>query len=367
MLAVSALASAALIGAGCGSSDNNSSSNSSSSSSGGSGKSGRIALLLPENKTARYEAADRPDFTNKVKALCPGCTIDYSNAQQDAAKQQSQAEAAITAGAKVLVVDPVDSDSAAAIARRAKQSNIPVIAYDRLINGAPIDYYISFDNIEVGKLQGNALIKALGGSGKGKSIVMINGSPQDNNAGQFKKGAHDVLDASGVKIAKEYDTPDWSPDKAQTEAEQAITSVGKSNIDGIYSANDGMATGIVAAMKGAGIDPTKVPVTGQDAEVAGIQRILLGQQAVTIYKAVKPEAEAAAELAVALLQGKQPPAGLVNQSTDNGAGKVKSVILKPQAVTADNVKDTVIADKYVKASDVCTGPVAKVCKAKGIS
>ena len=358
--------------AACGSSNNNNSSSSSggggssSSTNSGGSSGGKIALLLPETKTTRYETADKPDFEAKVQALCSSCQIIYSNADQDASKQQSQAEAAITAGAKVLVLDPVDSASAGAIANQAKQSNIPVISYDRLITGAPVDYYISFDNVQVGKLQGQAMVKALG-SPQGKSIVMINGSPTDNNAKLFKQGAHSVLDSSGVKIAKEYDTPDWSPDKAQTEMDQAITSVGKDNIDGVYSANDGMAAGIVASMKGGGLDPTKVPLTGQDAQVDGIQRILAGQQYMTVYKAIKPEAEAAATLAVALAQGKSAPSGLVNGKTDNGAGQVPSVLLTPISVTKDNVKDTVIKDGFLKASDICTSAYASACKAAGIA
>src|SRR5204862_5576834 len=185
-------------------------------------------------------------------------------------------------------------------------SNIPVISYDRLITGAAVDYYISFDNVEVGKLQGESLIKQLGGSGQGKTIVMINGAPTDNNAKLFKQGAHSVLDKSGVKIAKEYDTPDWSPDKAQSEMEQAITAVGKGNFQGVYAANDGTAGGAIAAMKSAGIDPKTIPTTGQDAELAAIQRILAGDQYMTVYKPIKPLADKAAEWAVALTQGKQP-------------------------------------------------------------
>jgi D-xylose transport system substrate-binding protein len=202
-----ALASVALVFAACGSDDNNSSSSSSGSS--GSSESKKIALLLPESKTTRYEAQDRPLFTAKLKALCPNCKLIYSNADQDASKQQTQAEAAITQGANAIVLDPVDAASAAAIVNRAKQSNIPVISYDRLVTNADVDYYISYDNAQVGKLQGNSLLKALG-SPNGKSIVMINGAPTDNNAKLFKSGAHSVLDKSGVKIAKEYDTPDWS-------------------------------------------------------------------------------------------------------------------------------------------------------------
>jgi D-xylose transport system substrate-binding protein len=250
---------------------------------------------------------------------------------------------------------------------RAKQSNIPVISYDRLVTKAPdLDYYISFDNEKVGQLQGQALVDKLKKDGKSGSIVMINGSPTDNNATLFKKGAHSVIDSSGFKVAKEYDTPDWSPDKAQTEMDQAITALGKDGFVGVYAANDGTAGGAIAAMKGAGIDPTKIPTTGQDAELAGIQRILAGEQYMTVYKAIKPEAEGAAQLAVDLVQGKQPAANLINGQTDNGSGQIKSILLEPVAVTKDNVNDTVIKDGFLKAADICTGEFKSACDAAGI-
>jgi D-xylose transport system substrate-binding protein len=351
--------------AACGGDDDKSSGKGSESAGSGGGAK-KIAFLLPESKTARYEAQDRPGFEKALKALCSDCEIIYSNADQDAAKQQTQAEAAITNGAQVLVLDPVDAASAGAMVQRAKQSKIPVISYDRLISDAPVDYYISFDNEKVGQLQGQALVEALGDP-KGKSIVMINGAPTDSNAAMFKKGAHSVLDASGVKIAKEYDTPDWSPDKAQTQMEQAITAVGKDNIDGVYAANDGTGGGAIAAMKGGGIDPTKVPVTGQDAELAGIQRILKGEQHMTVYKAPKPETEAAAKLAYALVMGKGAPAGLINGKTNNGAVDVPSVLLDPVAVTKDNVKDTVVADGTYTVDQLCKGSFASACESAGLT
>src|SRR5688572_25408667 len=161
--------------------------------SGGGG--GSIALLLPESKTARYESQDRPNFEKKVKELCSDCPIIYSNADQDASKQQQQAEAAITRGAEVLVLDPVDAASAGAIVARAQQSEIPVISYDRLITDADVDYYISFDNEQVGKLQGESLVDKLDSDGNADgTIVMINGAPTDNNAKLFKQGAHSVID-----------------------------------------------------------------------------------------------------------------------------------------------------------------------------
>jgi D-xylose transport system substrate-binding protein len=247
----------------------------------------KIALLLPESKTARYESHDRPLFEQKVKALCPECQVVYSNADQDAAKQQNQAEAALTNGAKVLVLDPVDSASAAAVVGRARQSKVPVISYDRLILNADVDYYLSFDNEQVGKLQAQALVDKLKADNKTSgSIVIINGAPTDNNAKLFKAGAHSVLDKSGLTIGAEYDTPDWSPDKAQQEMEQAITRVGKDKIVGVYAANDGTAGGAIAAMKAAGIKALP-PVTGQDAELAAIQRIVVGEQFMTVYKPIK--------------------------------------------------------------------------------
>jgi len=332
---------------------------------GGGAAGGKIAILLPETKTARYESQDLPNFKNKLKEL--GFNVDsdliYSNANQDAAAQQQQAEAAITNGAKVLVLDPVDSDSAAVIADQAKAKNIPVISYDRLIKGSDgVSYYISFDNEQVGKLQGQSLLKALSGK-TNPSIVMINGSPTDNNATLFKKGAHSVLDGK-VTIAKEYDTPDWSPDKAQDEMTQALTALGN-KVDGVYAANDGTGGGAIAAMKAAGVTPLP-PVTGQDAELAAIQRILAGEQYMTVYKAIKPEAEAAAELAYALLQGKQPEASKINGKVANGKIDVPSILLTPVAVTKDNIKDTIIADGFWKAADVCTGDYASACAAAGI-
>jgi D-xylose transport system substrate-binding protein len=330
----------------------------------GGGGGGKIALLLPESKTARYESQDRPNFENKVKELCSDCDILYSNADQDAAKQQQQAEAAITKGAKVLVLDPVDAASAGAVVQRAKQSDIPVISYDRLITDADIDYYISFDNEQVGKLQGESLVKKLQEDKAQGDIVMINGAPTDNNATLFKKGAHSVIDSSDYKVAKEYDTPDWSPDKAQQEMEQAITAVGKDGFVGVYAANDGTAGGAIAAMKGQGIDPKTIPTTGQDAELAAIQRILIGEQYMTVYKAIKPEAEQAAELAVQLARGETPPAP--KDKVPNGMKDVPSILLTPVAVTKDNINDTIIKDEFWSVDEVCTGKYAAACKEAGI-
>ena len=325
----------------------------------------KIALLLPESKTARYESKDRPFFEAKVHALCPACEVIVSNANQDAAQQQAQAEAALTNGARVLVLDAVDSASAAVIASRAKAQGVAVIAYDRLIVGTnAVDYYVSFDNEAVGKLQGDALVAALAPKGRAARIVMINGSPTDNNATLFKQGAHAGIDGK-VTVAKEYDTPDWSPDKAQDEMTQALTALGD-RVDGVYAANDGTAGGAIAAMKAAGLEPLP-PVTGQDAELAGVQRIVAGEQYMTVYKAIRPQAEAAAVIACHLVAGEPvPPEVTGGTVVPNGARDVPAVLLVPVAVTRANVKTTIVADGFWTKEQICAPPYDGACKAAGL-
>jgi len=335
---------------------------------------GKIALLLPEKQTARYEAADRPYFEAKFKELCPGYTITYQNASEDATVQQTQAESAITEGVKVLVLDPVDGKAAKAIVEKAKEKKIPVISYDRLTQG-DIDYYISFDNEMVGKLQGEALIAKLKADGNPTGpITMINGSQKDNNALLFNKGAKDAFTAAGVVIAKEDWAANWKAEEAQTIMDGFITALGKDGFKGAYQANDGTAGGAIVAMKNAGIDVTKVPTTGQDAETAAIQRIIAGQQYMTVYKAIKPEAEAAAILACKLAKGetidvaKETGGKVVKNDTKD----VPSILLTPIAATKDgslgtkSVKDTVIADQFTKVADLCTADYKTYCDELGI-
>jgi D-xylose transport system substrate-binding protein len=358
------LLAAALLLAACGSSDNNNTSTGGGASTTAGGKGGKIAFLLPESKTARYETQDRPLFEKKVKELCSGCEIVYSNADQDASKQQQQAEAALTQGVKVMVLDPVDGAAAAAIVNQANSKNVPVVSYDRLLLNSKPDYYVEFNSPQVGKIQGQALVAKLKKDGSKGSIVMINGAPTDNNAKLFKQGAHSVIDGSGFKVAKEFDTPDWSPDKAQSEMDQAISSLGKSGFVGVYAANDGTAGGAIASMKAAGVDPKKIPTTGQDAELPAIQRILAGDQYMTVYKPIKPLADKAAEWAVGLVNGKKPSDATAKEN--NGKVDVPTIKLDVTPVTADKVKSTVIADGFWKASDVCTGSFQSACAKYGI-
>jgi D-xylose transport system substrate-binding protein len=349
--------------AACGGGNSNGTASASSSSSGK-----KIALLLPEHTTARYETQDRPHFESEVKSLCSTCTVVYENANQDASQQQSQAESVLTQGIDAMVLDPVDATSASAIVSMAKAQNVPVISYDRLISGGNLAAYISFDNVRVGALQATSLENKLKQNGKAKGpIVMLNGDATDNNAHLFKQGATGVFSKDGVKIAKSYDTQGYTPANAQTEMQQAITALGNNGFAGVYDANDGIATGAITAMKDAGINPASRPTTGQDAELDGIQRILAGQQYMTVYKAVKTEAQDAARLAVPLAKGQPLPAKLINQHTTSGSTSVPSTILTPVAVTKANVASTVIKDGFWTPAQICTSAFASACKAAGIT
>jgi D-xylose transport system substrate-binding protein len=332
-----------------------------------SGGSGTVALLLPETKTTRYEEQDRPNFERRVKELCSGCEVIYANANQDPAKQQQQAEAAITKGAKVIVISAVDVASAGSIVQRAKQSDVKVIAYGRLIPDADIDYYVSIDPFKVGQQQAQVQMDAIEKAGKkSPRVVMINGAPTDSNSKPYKDGATQVLKERGAQIVKSYDTPDWSPDKAQQEMEASITSLGNDGFDAVYSANDGMAGGAIAALKGASIDPKTRFVTGQDAELAGIQRILTGDQLMTVYQPIIDIAETSAELAVPIAQGKEPSADLVPDKVDNGQKEVPSALLDTFAIQPDNIQDTVVKEGFLKTEDICTAKYKAACQEVGL-
>jgi D-xylose transport system substrate-binding protein len=323
----------------------------------GDGSGGKIALLLPDVKTARYETFDRPMFENRIGELGPYQVL-YANADQDAAKQQQQAESALAAGAEVLVLDPVDAHAAVTIVTAANAENVPVISYDRLIAGGDLAYYVSFDNELVGTLQATAFVDALDASGDHSGgILMVNGSPTDNNATLFARGAHEVIDRTDLRILAEYETPDWSPDKAQEWVAGQISQYGDS-IAGVYAANDGIASGAIAALRAANVEPIPI-VTGQDAELSAIQRILTGDQYMTVYKAIKPQAELAAEVAVALLKGEDVTGPLTIQDTP-------ATLLDPVAVTVDNILETVVADGFWTIDDICTPAYEQACADAGL-
>jgi len=362
--ALAALAFLGLATAACNSSNNNNTGGGGGGTQGAA--SGTIALLLPESQTTRYESFDRPLFEQKVKELCADCKIAYFNANQQADQQRQQVQTALAQGAKVMVLDPVNGQTAGPLANLAKAKNVPVISYDRLIANADIDYYVSFDNEKVGKLQGTALVEKLkkDGSSSGK-VVMINGDIKDNNAKLFNKGAHSALDSSGFTLEPKPDffTPDWLPKNAQSFMAAQIARLGKTGFIGVYAANDGTAGGAIAAMRSAGVSPIP-PVTGQDAELTAIQRIIAGEQYMTVYKAYKPEADQTAELAVELLKGNKPSA---STTVNNGTKDVPSFLLEPVSVTKENVKDTIVKDRLWTVQQICTGPYASACASAGLS
>ncbi|MCF3181356.1 MULTISPECIES: sugar ABC transporter substrate-binding protein [Streptomyces] len=324
----------------------------------------KVGLLLPENQTARYEKFDKPLIEKKIADLTGGkAQVVYANAKQDATTQNSQVDTMITNKVNVLIVDAVDAKAIAGSVKKAKDAGIPVVAYDRLAEG-PIDGYTSFDNEEVGKVQGKALLEALGDKAKDGQIVMMNGSVTDPNAALFKKGAHSVLDGK-VNIGKEYDTKEWKPENANTNMAGALSALGKDKVIGVYSANDGMAGGIITALKAAGLNPLP-PVTGQDAELAGVQRIVAGEQFMSVYKPYAPEAAAAAEMAVALAQGKKAD-DIINNKVDSPTTKgVPSVLIPVVSLTKSNIKDTVVKDGVYTVDEICTDKYAAACAAIGL-
>lgn len=316
---------------------------------------GKIGLLLPDAKTARYETFDRPYFEDRVAEL-GDYEVLYANADQDMSKQQEQAESLLAAGVSVLVLDPVDAEAAVSIVNAASGLGVPVISYDRLIAGGNIAYYVSFDNALVGVLQAQALVNALA-TGGGGGILMVNGSPTDSNAPQFEEGALSVIDSSHLHVLASYDTPDWSPDKAQEWVAGQIALYG-AEIEGIYAANDGTASGAISALRGANLDPLPL-VTGQDAELTAIQRIVSGDQFMTVFKDVRPQARKAAEVAVALARGEEVTSSVKIDG-------VPATLLLPVAVTRANIADTIVADGFWTIEQICTEDYERACVEAGL-
>jgi len=352
--------------AACGSDNNNSTSSSGGGASTTSGsKAQKVGVLLPDTKSSvRWESFDRPLLQAAFKSAGVPVTID--NAQGDKSTQQQQAEQLITNGAKVLLLVNLDSGSGAAIEANAASRGVKVIDYDRLTLKGQAAYYVSFDNVKVGELQGQGLVKCLGSAAK-PAIAELNGSPTDNNATLFKQGYDSVLkplysSGKATKVA-DQSVPDWDNQKALTIFEQMLQKA-NNKIDGVLAANDGLGNSAISAIKARKLK--QLPVTGQDATPQGIQNILSGDQCMTVYKAVKKEADAASKLAIALATGKQPEAGLVNGKTNDTARDVPSVLLVPEAITKDNIK-VVFDDGFLKPSEVCVGKYASLCTKAGIS
>ncbi|HWI07483.1 MAG TPA: sugar ABC transporter substrate-binding protein [Solirubrobacteraceae bacterium] len=351
----------ALFAAGCGDDDDDTTTGGAAASD---AKAGKIAVLLPDSKSSvRWETVDRPFL--KAAFDEAGVESEIQNAEGDKSTQQQQAEQAITNGAKVLLLVNLDSGSGAAIASNAKSQGVKVIDYDRLTLKGDSDYYVSFDNEEVGRLQGQGLVDCLEGTNK-PAVAVLNGSPTDNNATLFKNGYDSVINPkfeSGewTEVA-DQSVPDWDNQKALTIFEQMLQKA-SNKIDGVLAANDGLANAAISALKQRKLK--QIPVTGQDATLQGIQNIVNGDQCMTVYKAIKKEADASAELAIALARGEEPTG--VTGSVNNENRDVPAVLLKPVAVTKDNIKEYIGEPDFPKQAEICAGKLASKCKAVGLS
>ena len=361
----------ALVVAGCGSSSSSSSSSASSSSSGTTstpaqtaGK-GDVAVLLPDTQSSvRWEQFDRKYLDQAFTKA--GISHTIVNAQNDPTTQRTQAEQAITNGAKVILLVDLDPGSGAAIINLAHQHGVKVIDYDRLTLGGGANYYVSFNNQRVGQLQGEGLVKCLTAAGVSKPVVAeLNGSPTDNNATLFAAGYNSVLTpkyTAGVYVkGPNQSVPNWDNQQALTIYEQMLQQT-SNKINAVLSANDGLANSVISAETARKLK--YVPVTGQDATAAGIQHILAGQQCMTVYKAVKKESDAAAAAAIAVVKGQVPA---TNATVANGPGKKTAAILEtPVPVTTANINQTVIKDGFLTPAEICTGVYAQYCTKYGI-
>ena len=351
--------------AGCGGDDSTGGSDGGSAS--GEGGGGTVGVILPDATTSpRWEANDRPSLQKAFEDA--GIEADIQNADGDVSKFGTICDSMINAGVNVLMIVNLDSESGSACLKKAADAGIQSIDYDRLTLGGGASYYVSFDNVVVGELMGKGLQTCLEEKDTTKAnIVFINGDPTDNNAALFKSGYEKALQPmidSGDYTLVGDQTGVWDANKAGTAFEQIFTSA-DGKVDGVVSANDTMAGGIVARLAANGLDG-EVPVTGQDASVEGLQRVLAGTQCMTVYKDTALEAKAASDLAISLIKGESGDS-LVTGTVEDTVLKedVPSVLAQPESIFAENVKD-VIADGFQKKEDVCTDDFAQACEKYGV-
>ncbi|KUN77041.1 ABC transporter substrate-binding protein [Streptomyces bungoensis] len=324
----------------------------------------RIGVLLPDAVTARWETRDRPLLENRIRELCGTCRIEHANARNDVALQQEQMDSLITKGVDAILLVAVDAKSLGPSVRKAHQAGIPVIAYDRLADG-PISGYVSFDGEEVGREQGRALLTAMGDRAHDGRIVMMNGDLSDPNAVAFKRGALSVL-RGRVRIARSYDTEQWSPEAANKNMSAAISALGADAIDGVYAANDGLAGASISALKANKVRPLP-PVTGQDAELAAVRRIVAGDQYMTVYKPFGPEAAAGGALAVAAVRGDSIARAATDTVRTSDGRTVPAVMLTPVPVTVSGIKDTLVKRGAYTVRQICTPQLRAACRRAGLT
>lgn len=351
--------------AACGSANTGSNNGGSTPTAGTAKKAGQgcnnIGISLPETNTSyRWDNQDKPALNNDIKAAAPGANVQYNNAGGDATQQQSQVETMISNGACILVVAPHDSKAAAAIVTEAKGKNIPVISYDRLINSADLTAYVSFDGVAVGKLQGQYITEHyqqyVSQNGT-KNMIIINGAQTDNNAILFKTGLHDAIDPliSSSALVNSYEQfTDWTAPTAQTDFEGALAK-DNNKVAVAYVANDDMANAVITSLKTKHLDG-KVLVTGQDASITGIQNIMTGVQAMTVYKAIAKEAQSTADVVKALIAGNDITTVATTTTKEPSSGAdIPTIALQPVAVDKTNIKDTILSDNFWSKDQICKG------------
>ncbi|SEN74279.1 sugar ABC transporter substrate-binding protein [Actinacidiphila rubida] len=323
-----------------------------------------IGVLLPDTHTPRWTRSDKPLIEQRIRQLCRTCTVRYANASGDVAIQQSQVNSMIANGVRALILAPVESRALAPSVRQARQSGVPVVSYDRLADG-PLSAYSGYDSVAIGRLQAQGLLASLGHGARQPRIVMMNGEPTDPNAKALRKGALSVFQGK-ARIVASYNTTGWIPQNAFTNTLAAVAKLGPHGFDGVYSANDGLATGIVTALKAEDVRP-QPPVTGQDADLAAVRRVVGGEQAVTVHKSFSAEADAAAGMAVALARGTSIDA-IAKQRISNGTDKdIPAYLGTPVAVNRSNVKQTIVDAGVYTVQQICTPTYLSACRDAGLT
>ena len=348
-----------------------------SSSSGGSGtpSSGspaagktEVGVILPDTtSSARYTQYDAPLLTKAFQDA--GIKADIQNAQGDNAKFVSIAQSMIAEGVKVLLIDPADPQTGISVESTAKAAGVQVIDYDRVNLGGSAAYYVSFDNVAVGKLQGEGLVQAIKDwNVQNPQIFELGGSPTDNNATLFEQGYDSVLqplyDGKQATLVSRIRVPNWDNQQGATMFQQGLQA--NPQINAVLAANDGLGQSAISVLKNNKVGPKTVPVTGQDATLQGIQNILAGYQYMTVYKPIYEEVAGAATLAILARAGQTPDPSLLNGEVDAQNHKTPSLLLTPQSVNASNIESTVIQDKFIDPTQLCTGDFAKMCSDAGI-
>ncbi|SLN65910.1 D-xylose-binding periplasmic protein precursor [Roseivivax jejudonensis] len=318
-----------------------------------------VGFLMPDQASTRYEERDYPGFRDAMAELCADCEVVYQNANADAQLQQQQFNSLIAQGASAIVLDPVDSSAAASLVNQAKAQDVRVIAYDRPIPDVPADFYVSFDNVGIGRAIAQSLVDHLQAEGvaDGAGVLQVNGSPTDAAAGLIRDGIDEALDGSAYETLAEFDTPNWAPPEAQRWVAGQIQRFGD-EIVGVVAANDGTAGGTIAAFSAAGTDPIP-PVTGNDATIAALQRIIAGTQYNTISKPSEIVAEAAAEVAYTFISGETPEAETTLYETP-------SQLFTPEVVTRENIVEIIFDGGINTPEEVCTAEFQDGCRELGI-